>query len=178
MRKRKFLAAAGALLGVSAVAGARAASRYAEPTTPAPKLAARPGRIEPLQLSAAQWRQRLTPMQYAVLREEATERPHSHPLNKENRDGDYLCAGCGLLLFTADMKYDSGTGWPSFFRAVEKHIATKTDRRIPWSPRTEYHCKRCGGHQGHVFDDGPQPTGKRWCNNGVALLFVAAEAAR
>lgn len=136
------------------------------------ELSAEPANVEPLELSKQQWKQRLTPAQYAVLREEATERPHSHPLNNEKRDGDYLCAGCGLLLFTSDMKYDSGTGWPSFFRAVEKHVGTKSDYKIPWSRRTEYHCKRCGGHQGHVFNDGPRPTGKRWCNNGVALAFV------
>jgi peptide-methionine (R)-S-oxide reductase len=113
----------------------------------------------------------LRPEQYAVLFEEATERPFSHPLDDEKRAGTFLCAACALPLFTSDAKFDSGTGWPSFTQPIQGHIGTKTDFRLIL-PRTEYHCIRCGGHQGHVFDDGPRPTGQRWCNNGLALQFI------
>ena len=124
-------------------------------------------------LTKDEWRQRLTKEQFYILREAGTERPGSSPLNKEERDGTYVCAGCALPLFTANMKYDSGTGWPSFFTAIEDSVGTSTDYKLLY-PRTEYHCSRCGGHQGHVFKDGPQPTGQRWCNNGVALKFIPA----
>lgn len=123
--------------------------------------------------SDAQWRAALTPDQYRVLREEATERPFSSALNEQKAAGRYLCAGCRLPLFTSDTKYDSGTGWPSFYDALPEALGFKTDYKLIL-PRTEYHCARCGGHQGHVFDDGPPPTGKRYCNNGVALVFEAA----
>ncbi len=113
----------------------------------------------------------MTPEQFHILREEGTEPPFSSPLNKEYRRGTYVCAGCDQPLFTSEMKFDSGTGWPSFFEAIPGAVATKTDFKLIW-PRTEYHCARCGGHQGHVFDDGPKPTGKRWCNNGLALKFI------
>lgn len=126
---------------------------------------------EPLQHSEEQWRKILTPGQFQVLRKEGTERPSSSPLNEEKRPGVFVCAGCSLPLFTSAMKYDSGTGWPSFFTTIPGALATKTDFKLIW-PRTEYHCVRCGGHQGHVFDDGPPPTGHRWCNNGVALRFI------
>ncbi|HRK56091.1 MAG TPA: peptide-methionine (R)-S-oxide reductase MsrB [Burkholderiaceae bacterium] len=124
-------------------------------------------------LSDEQWRQRLSAEQYRVLRKEGTEPAGSSPLDGEKRKGIYHCAGCELALFTSEMKYDSGTGWPSFFTALPDALETKTDWHL-FYPRTEYHCARCGGHQGHVFDDGPPPTGKRYCNNGVALNFVAA----
>lgn len=127
--------------------------------------------IEKLELSDEEWRQRLTPEQYKVLRKEGTERPFTSPLNKEYGEGTYVCAGCELPLFASETKYDSGTGWPSFWSSIEGHTETKTDFKLIF-PRTEYHCARCGGHQGHVFDDGPEPTGKRWCNNGVALKFI------
>ena len=127
-------------------------------------------------LTEAQWRERLTPAQFNVLRREGTERPGSSPLNEETREGIYACAGCALPLFSSETKYESGTGWPSFWQPLDDALDTKTDYRI-WTPRTEYHCTRCGGHQGHVFDDGPQPTGQRWCNNGVALQFIPANGA-
>ena len=121
-------------------------------------------------LSDAEWRRRLSPAAYDVLRREATERPFSSPLVAEKRAGTYVCAGCALPLFSSAAKYESGTGWPSFWQPLDGAIATKLDFRLI-APRTEYHCRRCGGHQGHVFKDGPRPTGERWCNNGVALVF-------
>lgn len=121
----------------------------------------------------AEWKRILSPAQYEVLREEGTERAFSSALDKEYGPGLYVCAGCDFALFTSEMKFDSGTGWPSFYMSIEGHLETKTDFKM-FFPRTEYHCARCGGHQGHIFDDGPEPTGKRWCNNGVALHFVSS----
>jgi peptide-methionine (R)-S-oxide reductase len=117
-----------------------------------------------------EWQRLLTREQYHVLREEGTERRFTSPLNDEKRRGTYVCAGCGAPLFTADMKFDSRTGWPSFITCLPGALETREDRSF-FTVRTEYHCARCGGHQGHVFDDGPPPTGQRWCNNGVALRF-------
>lgn len=120
------------------------------------------------------WRQYLDEPAWQVLFEEATERAFSSPLDKFYEDGSYICAACHLPLFSSATKYNSGTGWPSFWQAYRPHMGTKQDYKLLW-PRTEYHCIRCGGHQGHIFDDGPDPTGKRWCNNGLALRFVRAD---
>lgn len=127
--------------------------------------------IAKLEKSLSEWRSLLAPQAYAVLFEEATERPFSSRLNDEKRVGTFICAACYLPLFESSAKFESGTGWPSFHQPIEQHIGTKSDYKLIW-PRTEYHCIRCGGHQGHVFNDGPPPTGQRWCNNGVALNFV------
>jgi peptide-methionine (R)-S-oxide reductase len=128
--------------------------------------------LTPIELSEQKWQQRLSSAAFDVLREEGTERPGSSALNEQHGKGIYACEGCDLPLFTSEMKFESGTGWPSFFTHIPGHLVTKKDYKMIW-PRTEYHCIRCGGHQGHVFDDGPKPTRQRWCNNGVALKFVA-----
>ena len=127
----------------------------------------------PLQKSEAEWKTSLQEQQFYVLRKEGTERAFTSPLNDEKRRGIFVCAGCALPHFTSEMKFDSGTGWPSFFTSIPGHLATRQDYLLI-VPRTEYHCVRCGGHQGHVFDDGPPPTGQRWCNNGVAQRFIPA----
>ena len=123
-----------------------------------------------IMLSDAQWRERLTPAQYAVLREAATERPYSSPLSDEHRKGTFACAGCALPLFSSATKFDSGTGWPSFWAPLANAVDEDVDT-VLGIPRTAVSCRRCGGHLGHVFDDGPQPTGERYCMNGVALKF-------
>ncbi len=160
MNRRHFLAAVAAAACAPALRDARAAGAPAE-------------RIEPVVKTDAQWRAILTPEQYHVLREEGTERPFTSPLNKEKRPGTFACAGCDLPLFVSATKYDSGTGWPSFYDCIKGHVATQTDIRT-MIMYTEYHCARCGGHHGHVFDDGPKPTGLRYCENGVALKFIPA----
>lgn len=157
MNRRQLLAIFAAATGASLVVGRRASA--AERTHGS------------LMRPASHWRQHLSEAAYAVLFDEETERPHSSPLNSEKRDGTFVCAACLQPLFSAKAKYDSGTGWPSFWKPLDGGVATKRDFKLI-IPRTEYHCVRCGGHQGHVFDDGPQPTGLRYCNNGVALQFV------
>ena len=126
---------------------------------------------EPLQRTNAEWKKLLSPAAYDVLREEGTERAGTSPLNAEKRPGVFVCASCSLPLFTSAMKYESGTGWPSFFTAIPGAFGDKKDYKLIY-PRSEYHCVRCGGHHGHLFNDGPKPTGQRWCNNGVALRFI------
>ncbi len=154
-------------LGLARLAGAAPAGAAVSAGSAAPA-----GAIEPLRLSDTQWKQRLTPAQYRILRQEGTEAPGSSALDREKRTGIYRCAGCELPLFASSTKYDSGTGWPSFWQPLPGAVRTKTDYKMIL-PRTEYHCARCEGHQGHVFSDGPPPTGKRYCNNGLALVFVA-----
>ncbi len=173
MRRRHRLLALFTLpwLTRSAQSQIRPAVPAASPSAGQP---ASPG-IEPLRLTEAQWRSRLTPAQFHVLREEGTERPFTSPLNQEKRAGRYHCAGCDLPLFSSQAKYDSGTGWPSFHTALPGVFTLHADRKL-FVLRTEYRCARCEGHHGHVFDDGPPPTGKRYCNNGVALRFVEGAA--
>jgi peptide-methionine (R)-S-oxide reductase len=158
LSRREWLGGA-ALLGVAAMLGATgtagAKPRYA------------------FTLSDAEWKKRLSPAAYAVLRHAATERAGTSPLDKEHRRGMYDCAGCGQPLFRSTAKFDSGTGWPSFFAAIKGAVGTSTDHKIGIA-RTEVHCSRCGGHLGHLFNDGPRPTGKRYCMNGIALKFRAA----
>lgn len=129
--------------------------------------------METIEKSREQWREALDTQAFDVLREAGTERSGSSPLLDEKREGTFECAGCGLPLFKSEWKFESGTGWPSFYEYIEGHLAFETDSKLSRA-RTEYHCARCGGHQGHVFDDGPEPTGKRYCNNGLALDFSEA----
>ncbi len=156
MHRRHFLS----LISLSALAGATGALADT---------------ITPLNLPDAEWKKRLPPAAYEVLRHEGTERPFTSPLLDEHRKGTFICLGCDLPLFTSDTKFDSGTGWPSFFREIPGSLKFKTDLGFAMV-RKEYHCARCSGHQGHVFDDGPRPTGLRYCNNGVALKFIPAKA--
>jgi peptide-methionine (R)-S-oxide reductase len=166
MNRREFLCFSAFASGSLLLTGPRAAS-------PADRVPRASPQIAKLDKPLAEWHKLLPPAAFAVLFEEDTERPFSSPLNAEKRAGTYVCAACYLPLFEAKTKFDSGTGWPSFYRPIAGHVGTKEDR-ILFFPRTEYHCARCGGHQGHLFDDGPKPTGQRWCNNGLALAFVPA----
>jgi peptide-methionine (R)-S-oxide reductase len=190
MNRRSLLQVLGA--SVLAGAGARAAlggSSGASPKARTPSVAElqrdwrallAPGAqvasdATPVTWPDAEWRKRLPDLSYQVLRHEATEHPFSSPLNDEHRPGVFVCAGCALPLFSSAMKFDSGTGWPSFFTTIPGVFATKSDHLLIMA-RTEYHCSKCGGHHGHVFDDGPAPTGLRYCNNGVALRFIPQRA--
>ncbi|MGJ3647487.1 peptide-methionine (R)-S-oxide reductase MsrB [Sphingomonas sp. GlSt437] len=162
--RREFLTVAGVATGAAALFAFRGAR---------PAMAAT-GKFE-FQLSDAEWRKRLSPEAYRVLRQEDTEYPFTSPLLKEHRAGTFICAGCALPLFSSKTKFDSGTGWPSFWQPLPHAVATHTDSTLGMT-RTEVHCRRCGGHLGHVFDDGPQPTGLRYCMNGVALKFAPGHA--
>ncbi|CAM4027811.1 peptide-methionine (R)-S-oxide reductase MsrB [Bordetella tumulicola] len=159
--RRLFLAASGGAT-LAAMLGALAG----------PSAQARAAQTFAVMHSDAEWRVLLTPTQYAILRQADTERPYSSPLDHEHRDGTYACAGCEQALFSSDTKFDSGTGWPSFWQPLPHAIGTTSDRSFGMV-RTAVHCGRCGGHLGHVFDDGPKPTGLRYCMNGVALAFTA-----
>ena len=152
-------------LGTAGVLAAYAAMRFGAPTDAAP------AQNFEVQKSEDEWRRLLTPAQYDVLRKEGTERAGTSPLNKEKRKGTFACAGCDLPLFSSETKFESGTGWPSFYRPLPDAVGTSEDRAY-FMKRTEVHCRRCGGHLGHVFDDGPPPTGLRYCMNGVALKFT------
>ncbi|MGK7932861.1 MAG: peptide-methionine (R)-S-oxide reductase MsrB [Microcystaceae cyanobacterium] len=158
MNKRDFLVGAAATLGTAWFS--RSAFGAPNPSFEVTK-------------TEAQWRQILTPQQFRILRQHGTERPHSSPLDKQYGKGTYVCAGCELPLFSSEAKFDSGTGWPSFTAPLKNAIGTSIDKSL-FMTRTEVHCRRCGGHLGHVFDDGPAPTGKRYCMNGVALKFISA----
>jgi peptide-methionine (R)-S-oxide reductase len=163
MQRRQFLK----LLGISAGVLAMPMALFKE-------VAMADEKIDHVELSDDEWKQRLDPKAYDVLRHEGTEAPFTSPLNNEKHAGMFVCAGCGLELFPSTYKFDSGTGWPSFFDVIPGHVEKKTDYKII-APRTEYHCARCGGHHGHVFEDGPKPTGLRYCNNGAALKFVPSK---
>ncbi len=165
MRRRNFLLGLAGAAAVPALVAGPLRRLAAAATGDEP-----PG-VETISKSADEWQSRLDDESYHVLFEEGTERAFTSPLNDEKGEGTFVCAACNLPLFESSTKYDSGTGWPSFWAPIEGRLGTKTDYKIGY-PRTEYHCARCGGHQGHIFKDGPPPTGKRYCNNGVALRFV------
>ena len=160
MHRRDFMATMGILIAHSACGGTKIEDADMKD-----------GEISKLDKPKPEWRRLLDREAYLVLFEEKTERPNSSRLLHEKRRGVYVCAACFLPLFESDAKFDSGTGWPSFFQSIPERLKTKRDFKLIF-PRTEYHCIRCGGHQGHVFNDGPPPTGERYCNNGVALVFV------
>jgi peptide-methionine (R)-S-oxide reductase len=167
MTRRRLLQA---VLGVGAMG---AAARLAGAGD---QIRAAPAKTFEVAMTEIEWQQRLSPIQFAVLRKHGTERAGSSPLDKEYRPGVYHCAGCELALFSSDTKFDSGTGWPSFWAPLDNAIGTTEDNTW-FMTRTEVHCRRCGGHLGHVFEDGPPPTGLRYCMNGVAMAFVPAESA-
>lgn len=170
--RRKVLQAMGGLLAGAAAWKLGGSVSPAVAETPAGSTPAHPLDWRPLTISKKEWKELVPPKAYYVLFEEGTERPYSSSLNDEKKAGTYVCAACNLPLFTSEAKFDSGTGWPSFWEPIEGRIGTSRDFKLVF-PRTEYHCARCNGHQGHVFDDGPKPTGLRYCNNGIALQFVA-----
>ena len=168
MTKRRFLLSGISLVGVAAVASTIAGRRAVGAATVT---------VETFEVTktADEWRKQLTPAQFSIMREEGTEAPGTSPLLEEHRVGTFACAACDLPLFASDKKFDSGTGWPSFWQEIEGNVKFKRDTSL-LAARTEEHCRRCGGHLGHVFDDGPPPTGKRHCINGVSLVFHPADA--
>jgi len=163
MIDRRTMLLTGAALGAMALDGGYGKAETMTTTT----------EIDWRKLSDAEWQKRLTPEQYNILRKHGTERAGTSSLNQEKRKGTFACAGCALPLFSSDTKFESGTGWPSFYQPLDNAVATKTDRSF-FMARTEVNCARCAGHLGHVFDDGPKPTGLRYCMNGLALKFVPA----
>jgi peptide-methionine (R)-S-oxide reductase len=175
MDRRSFLTQAASLAAAVATTGAIAAPFYSRPlfATEPDMSDTTTQNVEKLKKSKGEWKKLLPEDAYDILFEESTEYAGSSPLNHEKRDGTFVCAACFYPLFRSEDKFESGTGWPSFVRSMPGHVESKRDFKLVL-PRTEYHCARCGGHQGHVFDDGPPPTGKRFCNNGLALRFVAA----
>ena len=173
MKKRHFLKTSTAFLGVFALSGCSAQTDARAESSVATDL--NPNQSAKFEVSKTpdEWRKILAPEEFAVLREYDTERPFSSPLNKLYEAGTYICAGCKQPLYASETKFDSGTGWPSFYAALPNAVGTSVDKSFLMT-RTEVHCDRCGGHLGHIFNDGPQPTGKRHCINGVALNFVEA----
>lgn len=164
MQRRRFLLQTGGLFGALITLGPRAVAHPVKTDL----------KITPLDKPDKEWRDVVSRSEFEVLFKDGTEPPGSSPLDKHYKEGTYICAACYLPLFESETKYDSGTGWPSFYRPIANRIGTKADFKLVW-PRTEYHCFRCGGHQGHVFEDGPKPTGLRYCNNGLALKFVPVD---
>lgn len=166
MQRRQFLFQASAIAGSIILAGSNVMAHVINKSLD----------LTPISKSKKDWKNVLSKQEFHILFEEGTERPNSSPLNHVKQDGTFICAACYLPLFEFNTKYESGTGWPSFYQPIEGRVDTKLDLKMVW-PRTEYHCIRCEGHQGHVFEDGPEPTGLRYCNNGLALKFVPVDTA-
>ncbi len=164
MQRRQFLFQASAITGAFLISGPSVLAHPINKTLD----------LKPLDKSEKEWSKLVSKQEFHILFEEGTERPNSSPLNNVKEKGTFICAACYLPLFESETKYDSGTGWPSFYQPIEGRVATKLDLKMVW-PRTEYHCARCEGHQGHIFEDGPEPTGLRYCNNGLALKFIPAD---
>ncbi len=161
MQRRQFLFQAGGIAGVFLIASPALLAHAINKEL----------NLTPLDKSEKDWHKLVSKQEFYILFDEGTERPNSSPLNKVKEAGTFICAACYLPLFESKTKYESGTGWPSFYQPIAGRVDTKIDLKLIW-PRTEYHCIRCSGHQGHIFDDGPEPTGMRYCNNGLALKFI------